>query len=299
MVTAGALISLRVVLASPEDRLTDVATRMKASGAHHCVVAEGMGRHFVGLVRLADVAHYAHGGNRILADLVAPVQPVRVHASEPAQAIADLFVQHRLSEAVVVDDAERYVGLATAESVLEWAVGELKRDADTCGGNVAPRDSPASGRLPPAQRIRKPAAGASGDATLDETEILLVEDHVPSRIAMAHLLRRKGRRVTAVGSVSEALAAAERKPFALVISDIGLPDGTGYQLMRLLRERHGSRGIAMSGYEMEGDGKASRAAGFVTYLTKPVIAWRLEQALVIAAYSARQTGVSRNPGSGT
>ena len=71
-------------------------------------------------------------------------------------------------------------------------------------------------------------------------------------------------------SVSGALAIAQQEPLDLVISDLGLPDGTGLDLMRELRTRHGLRGICLSGYGMEEDLERSAEAGFIEHLTKPV-----------------------------
>jgi CheY-like chemotaxis protein len=67
-----------------------------------------------------------------------------------------------------------------------------------------------------------------------------------------------------------AFAAAAKDKFDVVISDLGLPDGTGIELMSHLRERHGLRGIALSGYGMEKDTERTREAGFIAHLIKPV-----------------------------
>lgn len=79
-----------------------------------------------------------------------------------------------------------------------------------------------------------------------------------------------GHHVIATDSVHTALEAAEKEPFDVVISDLGLPDGTGTELMVQLRERHGLRGIALSGYGMERDTERTREAGFIAHLIKPV-----------------------------
>ena len=55
-----------------------------------------------------------------------------------------------------------------------------------------------------------------------------------------------------------------------MISDIGLPDGSGYALMSELRDEFGLKGIALTGYGMEQDVAQSQTAGFVVHLTKPV-----------------------------
>jgi PAS domain S-box-containing protein len=110
--------------------------------------------------------------------------------------------------------------------------------------------------------------------------ILLVEDHADTAEAMADLLRLSGHRVVIAGSVGEALAAAEATGngggFDLVVSDLGLPDGSGQDLMRELARRHGLKGIALSGYGMEDDVQRSLEAGFSHHLTKPVDRQALE-----------------------
>jgi signal transduction histidine kinase len=113
--------------------------------------------------------------------------------------------------------------------------------------------------------------------------ILLVEDHKPTALALAHLLTRRNYAVVAAGGVAEARAVASRENFELLISDIGLPDGNGYELMTELHGRHGLVGIALTGYGMEEDVSRSHAAGFVTHLTKPVTVQALDGALSAAS----------------
>src|SRR5262249_29348006 len=85
--------------------------------------------------------------------------------------------------------------------------------------------------------------------------------------------------VVAATSVREALAAARAQRFDLVLSDLGLPDGSGIELMTHLRERYGLSGIAVTGYGMEEDIRRSRSAGFVDHLVKPITLARLESAI--------------------
>ncbi|HWA26521.1 MAG TPA: response regulator [Lacunisphaera sp.] len=100
--------------------------------------------------------------------------------------------------------------------------------------------------------------------------ILIVEDHEATRQVLEKLFRQREYRVVTAGSVAEALLRAAEEKFEFVVSDLGLPDGTGYDLMVTLRERHGLTGIALSGYGAEQDTARSREAGFVEHLTKPV-----------------------------
>ncbi len=109
--------------------------------------------------------------------------------------------------------------------------------------------------------------------------ILLVEDHEPTREVLARLLGRAGHRVQAAADVGGALGLAEMHTFDLLVSDLGLPDATGMDLMRDVKSRYGLRGIALSGYGMEEDIAAALAAGFAIHLTKPVDWNRLEAAI--------------------
>jgi signal transduction histidine kinase/CheY-like chemotaxis protein len=111
--------------------------------------------------------------------------------------------------------------------------------------------------------------------------ILLVEDHEPTRAVLGRLLARRHYDVTIAGSVAEAVAAAGscKKPFDLLISDIGLPDGTGYDVIAAVRKLRDLPGIALTGYGTEEDVLRSRQAGFNTHLTKPVSVQALERAM--------------------
>lgn len=64
--------------------------------------------------------------------------------------------------------------------------------------------------------------------------------------------------------------SAGRERVDLVVSDLGLPDGDGHELLRELSQTYGLTGVALSGFGSAGDKEKSRAAGFGEYLTKPV-----------------------------
>jgi PAS domain S-box-containing protein len=122
---------------------------------------------------------------------------------------------------------------------------------------------------------------ASGDKTESGSapRILLVEDHVPTCRTLADLLKRREYRVSTAHTVSEARALAQNHHFDFVVSDIGLPDGNGCDLMAELKNKHALTGIALTGYGMDEDLNRSRAAGFITHLTKPVSVQSLDKAL--------------------
>jgi signal transduction histidine kinase len=144
-------------------------------------------------------------------------------------------------------------------------------------------------RMPVGTGVEEPAEQGSpltrkAPAEVGDSEqplhVLLVEDHADTAEAMAALLSALGHRVTVAGTVAGALAAAqESQGIDLVVSDLGLPDGNGQDLMRDLARRHGLRGIALSGYGMEEDIRKSYEAGFEKHLTKPVDAESFKAAI--------------------
>ncbi len=150
------------------------------------------------------------------------------------------------------------------------------------GGRIsATSEGPGTGatfliEIPLAQTARPTAAQPSaasgdGDAAPPGLHILLVEDHSPTCETLARMLRRRHHQVQTATCLKEAADAAESTRFDLILSDVGLPDGSGYDVMRRLHalQPH-CKGIALSGYGMEADVNNSAAAGFDVHLIKPV-----------------------------
>ena len=108
-------------------------------------------------------------------------------------------------------------------------------------------------------------------------KILLVEDEQATRQLMARLLKRLGHEVEAAGTIAYALEIEQAGGFELIVSDIGLPDGTGLELMKQIVKRRGPvPAIALTGYGMEEDIQRSREAGFSAHMTKPIDFTKLE-----------------------
>jgi len=122
--------------------------------------------------------------------------------------------------------------------------------------------------------------------------ILLVEDHEDTNRSLTNLLRRRGYQVQSADSISSALECAANGSFDLLISDIGLPDGTGIELMERLGTEHSLTGIALTGFGMEDDIRRSRDVGFSEHLVKPVDLNKLDAVIQKLALSrvAETTG---------
>lgn len=159
------------------------------------------------------------------------------------------------------------LGLAITKSVMEAHGGSVKAESEGQGkGARFTLEIP----LKAVGGSRPPIDGASRKQPARSLNILLVEDHKDTRTTMERWLRRGKHTVTSADTATAALQAADSENFDLVISDLGLPDQSGIELMRELSQQHHLRGIAVSGYGMEDDVAKSHEAGFVHHLTKPV-----------------------------
>jgi CheY-like chemotaxis protein len=122
-------------------------------------------------------------------------------------------------------------------------------------------------------------SSSPGRSKFSKKRILLVEDHKDTRTSLELLLQKNKHDVKSAGSAKEALKLADEFEFDLVISDIGLPDQSGLELMQQLKDQFHLQGIGLSGYGMEEDIAKCYAAGFIQHLTKPIRFEQLKQVI--------------------
>ncbi len=160
------------------------------------------------------------------------------------------------------------LGLAISKALVEQQGGLLT--AASAGRNKGAAFTvtmPITSELPQAA-YHTPRLVNTGPAR--KIRALLVEDHRDTCRVMAKLLRGNGFEVETAASVTEALQALKNGPFDILVSDIGLPDGSGLDLMRQVRVSQPMVGIALSGFGMEHDIRRSKEAGFSEHLIKPL-----------------------------
>jgi CheY-like chemotaxis protein len=158
------------------------------------------------------------------------------------------------------------LGLSISKSLMEMHGGTLIASSPGMG-----KGSTFSVELKIVQSQTSAAAPSAAPPVLSSRcRVLLVEDHLDTRRVMVRLLKSFGCTVTEASSVAEALAAADRDEFDVLLSDIGLPDGSGNEIMTELKSRQPIKGIAVSGYGQDTDLQRSREAGFEMHLIKPV-----------------------------
>ncbi|HTW87037.1 MAG TPA: CHASE3 domain-containing protein [Candidatus Binataceae bacterium] len=178
------------------------------------------------------------------------------------------------------DISNRYgglgLGMAISRALVELHAGVITAESEGPGHGAEftvtlPSIHASTMKLP-----TMTGSGLSARADLRGIRILLIEDHKDSAEVISHLLRNKGYFVEACATVTEALKIANEREFNLVLSDIGLPDGTGIDLIRRLRQRSSIPAVALTGFGMDEDIHRYKEAGFDAHLTKPVNFQKLE-----------------------
>jgi PAS domain S-box-containing protein len=167
------------------------------------------------------------------------------------------------------------LGLAISKAIVEMHDGTIQAESEGPGRGAIFRVTLAT--------IAEPAAVEKAqfpDATTPRSlRLLVVDDHEPTLSILAELLTLDGHQVTSASSTREARNAVARADFDVLISDLGLPDGSGLDLMREFREERRIAGIALSGYGSEEDLRSSREAGFAAHLVKPVVVDQLRRTI--------------------
>jgi two-component system CheB/CheR fusion protein len=114
-------------------------------------------------------------------------------------------------------------------------------------------------------------------------EVLVVENHADTLQYLRKYLQRLGHTVRTADSMQEALAQLAEAPGDVVISDIGLPDGDGWELLERAHLPETVYALAMSGFGMRRDESRSKAAGFRHHLVKPFTPDDLDEYLAEAS----------------
>jgi CheY-like chemotaxis protein len=166
------------------------------------------------------------------------------------------------------------LGLAISRPIVEMHSGVISAQSAGIGRGATFTVELPVVSIPMETGAARPSAGEGGDSDahrLGQPRILVVDDHADTLNVMQRLLQRLGYAVSTADGVESAMSLATGEAFDLVISDLGLQDGTGHELIQRL-QRSGKRipSIAVSGYGMKEDLAQSHQAGFAAHLTKPV-----------------------------
>lgn len=167
------------------------------------------------------------------------------------------------------------LGLAISKAILELHGGAIYADSLGVGKGarfIVELPSMASEATP---EVIQEAVSRE----ICQLRLLVIEDHVDTAKVLRNLLLKANYEVSIVHTVEAAKMVAMEKRFDLVISDLGLPDGHGLELMQHLKKMHHLPGIALTGYGTEIDRRQILAAGFSEFLVKPIDFLELQAAL--------------------
>src|SRR5262245_35983317 len=158
------------------------------------------------------------------------------------------------------------LGLAISKTLVEAHKGTIT--AHSAGRN---KGSTFTLVFPTCEKIEPQIAPALSPrvAQRQPMRILLVEDHEDTNRSLTNLLRRRGYQVQSALTFQSAIELSGKEKFDVLISDLGLPDGSGIDLIQKLASKP-PLGIALTGFGMEQDIRRSREAGFQHHLVKPI-----------------------------
>lgn len=171
------------------------------------------------------------------------------------------------------------LGLAIVKHLVELHGGKIEAHSDGPGTGslfslTLPRAAPPPGLLQEFTTLPR------SEALLENLKVLLVDDDPETRTVLATLLAEGGAQVEAVGSAQEAIATLRSSQSDLILSDIGMPEMDGYQMIQRIRSLPSSEGgeipaIAITAFAQNEDRQRALDAGFQAHLSKPVSSRRL------------------------
>ncbi len=183
------------------------------------------------------------------------------------------------------------LGLSISKAIVELHGGSIRAESAGPGLGASFTIELATVLPFPATQITEPMPASQPNS--HRLRLLVIEDHEPTLEVLSRLLRRHRHDVLTASSVESALVIAATHSFDLVITDIGLPDGNGIDLMQQLTKNYGLRGIALSGYGMAADHAKIKEAGFLAHLVKPINFDQLHRVLQEITPAADVDSISR------
>lgn len=273
-----------------------ITTDFRSPAEHLWVDPVRMQQVFVNL--LVNAIKFTPTGGDITVTLTASTTQVQVQVSDTGQGIPPdklptIFERFQQAD---TSDTRRQGGMGLGLYIVRYIVeahdGQIQADSPGEGQGstftvTLPRTEPAPTAAPEPVEPRKapapPASPASPeqpplsflDISLEGVQILLVDDEPANLAVFKHVFGNRSATVITAQSASEALDALRDNAIDVMISDIGLPDVNGYELMQQVRslppEQGGEvRAIALTAYATPQHARASQEAGFQIHLAKPV-----------------------------
>jgi signal transduction histidine kinase/CheY-like chemotaxis protein len=255
---------------------------------------------------ISNAIKFTPGGGRVEVALERRGPEVAVRVTDTGVGIDPAFLPHVFERFRQADGTVTRVhgglglGLAVVKHLVELHGGTVHAESAGRGQGASftvllparalPAESTAPGEGVPEARQRV--------ARLAGVRVLAADDDADTREWITTLLEQHGARVTAVATEAEALAALERETPHVLLSDVSMPDDTGFALIRRVRERGPARGgdvpaAALTAWARDENRREVFEAGFQLHVTKPVDPDELVDAVALLAAQARGRGAAR------
>ena len=261
---------------------------------------------------LSNAVKFTPAGGRITVSLERDQTYTRVVVSDTGQGIGADFLPYVFDRFRQADSTTTRthsglgLGLAIVRHLIEMHGGHVRAESEGAGrGATFTLELPArTAQLGMEEEVfayQAVGEGAAFDppASLTGISVLVVDDEADARTLLREILEQCGARVTTASSTVEALAALEQARPDVLVSDIGMPNEDGYDLIRRIRALEKERGgrlpaVALTAYVGEDDRRRAISAGFHAHVAKPV---ELTKLATLVESLARQNGEQRSEAS--
>jgi PAS domain S-box-containing protein len=171
------------------------------------------------------------------------------------------------------------LGLSIAKALVEAHGGALRAESKGpgCGSTFTISFPEAHAPARTSAQTAAPAAPPRSDPS--SLHVLVVEDHEDTARVLEKVLRQMGHEVEACSTVATACQKLQERQFDVILTDIGLPDGSGIDFIKVARGICQTPAVALTGYGTAEDIDKCLQAGFEEHLTKPIDIDRLQKAL--------------------
>jgi signal transduction histidine kinase len=252
---------------------------LRAAGGAASVMGDASRLQQVFTNLLTNAVKFTPAGGRVTVGLEVAGDVVRVMVRDTGRGIDPAFLPHLFEPFRQAETAGRRarmglgLGLAIARHLVELHGGTIEAASDGLGLGATitvtlPADRTASA-------TPRPVANEDGSPPLAGVRIVLVEDEPDTRDALALMLGAAGADVVAVETARSAVEAIRARPPDVLMSDIGLPDEDGYDLIRTVRALEADHGgatpaIAVTAFARSSDSERALSAGYDLHLPKPI-----------------------------
>jgi PAS domain S-box-containing protein len=249
---------------------------------------------------LSNAIKFTPSGGRVAVFLRRHASGVEIRVTDtgtgiPPQFLAHLFERFRQADA---STTRRYgglgLGLSIVKSLVEMHGGSVQAQSAGEGqGATFIVQLPAS-HAPEAPRERAESTADPAPArSLRGLKVLIVDDDADSRELMDRVLTDSGATVSAAASATEALALLQSQRPDVMVSDIGMPDVDGFELLKRIRALAPEQGgatpaVALTAFARNEDRQRAAGAGYAVHLAKPVESARLIETVAMVTGHARE-----------